>query len=71
MGATKFREPEVGNVPSVTVEEVAEYSETVETLIATESYVEESPVFEDILPRTSRKPVLPPAPVVPVPTNRC
>jgi uracil-DNA glycosylase len=64
MGATKFREPEVGNVPSVTVEEVAEYSETVETLIATESYVEESPVFEDILPRTSRKPVLPPAPAL-------
>jgi uracil-DNA glycosylase family 4 len=35
-----------------------------EAVVGAESYVEESPVFEDILPRTSRKPVLPPAPAL-------
>ena len=44
-----------------------EYSETVETFAVSESSVEESPAFEDTLPRTSRKPVLPPAPALQVP----
>jgi uracil-DNA glycosylase family 4 len=46
---------------------VVEYSETVETFAVSESSVEESPAFEDTLPRTSRKPVLPPAPAFQVP----
>ncbi len=46
---------------------VVEYSETVETFAVSESSVEESPAFEDTLPRTSRKPVLPPAPALQVP----
>jgi uracil-DNA glycosylase len=46
---------------------VAEYSETVETVIVAESGVEESASFEDTLPRTPRKPVLPPAPALQVP----
>ena len=45
---------------------VVEYSETVETFAVSESSVEESPAFEDTLPRTSRKPVLPPAPALQV-----
>jgi uracil-DNA glycosylase family 4 len=44
-----------------------EYSDTVETFAVSESSVEESPAFEDTLPRTSRKPVLPPAPALQVP----
>lgn len=52
------REPEFGNVPSFTVED--------ETVVGAESYVEESPVFEDTLPRTPRKSVLPPAPALQV-----
>jgi DNA polymerase len=38
-----------------------------ETIVAAESYVEQSSVFEDTLPRTPRKPVLPPAPALQVP----
>jgi uracil-DNA glycosylase len=44
---------------SASVSFVAEYSETV--------VVAESPAFEDTVPRTPRKPVLPPAPALPVP----
>jgi uracil-DNA glycosylase len=44
-----------------------EYFETVEAVTVAESPVEESPAFEDTLPRTPRKPVLPPAPVMQVP----
>jgi uracil-DNA glycosylase family 4 len=46
---------------------VVENSEAVETFAVSESSVEESPAFEDTLPRTSRKPVLPPAPAFQVP----
>jgi DNA polymerase len=47
---------------------VVEYTETVETVIAAETSVEESPAFEDTLPRTLRKPVLPPAPALQIPS---
>jgi uracil-DNA glycosylase family 4 len=42
---------------------VVEYTETV----VAESFAEESPAFEDTLPRTTRKPVLRPAPALQVP----
>jgi uracil-DNA glycosylase family 4 len=50
----------------------AGYTEIIETVVVAESYVEEfpaeqTPVFEDTLPRTPRKPVLPPAPALQVP----
>jgi uracil-DNA glycosylase len=54
-------------VASTYVSVVAEYSERVETVTVAESSVEESAAFEDTLPRTSRKPVLPPAPALQVP----
>ena len=50
-----------------TISVVEEYSETIETVIVADSSVEESAAFEDTLPRTSRKPVLPPAPALQVP----
>ena len=46
---------------------VVEYSETVEAVILAESPVEKSSAFEDTVPRTPRKPVLPPAPALQVP----
>ena len=53
---------------SSSVSVVEEYSETIETVVVAESPVEESSAFEDTLPRTSRKPVLPPAPALQVPS---
>jgi uracil-DNA glycosylase family 4 len=41
--------------------------EIAETVVVAESYVEESSAFEDTLPRTPRKPVLPSAPALQVP----
>ena len=58
---------QVGTIESAPLSVVAEYSETIETVVVAESFVEESPAFEDTLPRTSRKPVLPPAPTLQVP----
>ena len=54
-------------INSVSIAVVAEYSETVETLIVAEPSVEESPVLEDTVPRTPRKPLLPAAPALQVP----
>jgi uracil-DNA glycosylase len=54
-------------INSVSVAVVAEYSATVETLIVAEPSVEESPVLEDTVPRTPRKPLLPAAPALQVP----
>lgn len=54
-------------INSVSIAVVAEYSETVETLIVAEPSVEESPVLEDTVPRTPRKPLLPAAPALQFP----
>ncbi len=54
-------------VISSSVSAVEEYSETIETVVVAESPVEESPDFEDTLPRTPRKPVPPPTPPLQAP----
>jgi uracil-DNA glycosylase len=63
---TDFAATEPETVISASVS-VVEYTETAETVIVAESVVEESPAFEDTLPRTPRKPVLPASPVLHVP----
>jgi uracil-DNA glycosylase len=54
---------------SSSISVVSEYSETIETVTVAESYVAESPVFEDNLAKTSSKPVLPLAPAMQVPSS--
>ncbi len=74
MRAVELREPVSGNVPSVPVEE-SEFQDAAtpadieisETREVVETYVETASVFEDPLPRTPQKPVLPPAPTLQVP----
>src|SRR5262249_34067383 len=53
--------------PSDSIPVAAEHTETVETVIAANSFAEKTSVFEDTVPRTPRKPVLPPAPALQVP----
>ncbi|HEX3117823.1 MAG TPA: uracil-DNA glycosylase [Candidatus Acidoferrum sp.] len=58
MRAGQLREPASGNVPSVPFEDQVEISETIAV----------SEIREDDLPRTPRKPVLPPAPALQIPS---
>jgi uracil-DNA glycosylase len=62
-----FSANQTDTIELASVSVVAEYSKRVETVTVAESSAQESPAFEDTLPRTSRKPGLPPSPALPVP----
>jgi uracil-DNA glycosylase len=66
--SSRANSPAIETEAFVSAAVVAEYSETVETVIVAESPIQESRAFEDTVPRIPRKPVLPPAPALQVPS---